>query len=571
MLHAAVLAGADAVYLGLEQFSARRTAGNFTIAALRQAVEFCHARGVRVHVALNTVLYPAEVPDMAQTIAAVAEAGADAVIAQDMAVVSLVRTMAPSLALHASTQMSVHTLEGARQLAELGVARVILARELSLAEIAHIAQHCGIETEVFVHGALCMSVSGQCYMSAFLGGRSGNRGACAGPCRLPFEAGAAQRAENSTKAADFAAANGAHHLSLKDMSHIALLPQLAAAGVCSVKIEGRLRTPEYAAAAVNACRQSLAGQPFDAALLQTVFSRAGFTQGYLAGRIDGDMFGMRTGEDAAAAREALPRLRELFRRETPRVPVQMQAHLEADGAKLTVTDADGNRAVTYSGLDAATTETTAVQPQPAQKDQTENIQKALAKTGGTPFYPEQPAAVDGGAWFLPASEWNEMRRAALETLLQKRSAPHARPCLSPQASQVTALLAAQSHADVPCKKLFVQFETLAQMPAQWMENAAALPEGVIVPLSEWQRVPERLRAVTWLALPRWAAAKDAEQRQAAEVQASAAQGFAGYFVQNLAHIRLCRGLPMFGGFGLNITNAVAAAAYAQLGVCVLTL
>ena len=265
-LRAAVYSGADAVYLGLTRFSARRTAGTFTPAALKRAVGFCHARGVRVHVAINTLLFPAELPDAAEAVRSAAEAGIDAVIVQDLAAAALVRRIAPSLALHGSTQMSIHTAAGARQLEKMGFARAILARELSLDEIKDIRQQTGIELEVFVHGALCVSVSGQCLMSAFLGGRSGNRGSCAGSCRLPFSAAGAPE--------------GDYHLSLKDLSVIDRLPDLAAAGVCSAKIEGRLRGPEYVAGAVSACLAARSGQPYDAQLLQDAFSRSGFTSAY---------------------------------------------------------------------------------------------------------------------------------------------------------------------------------------------------------------------------------------------------------------------------------------------------
>ena len=255
MLRAAVFSCADAVYLGLEGFNARRSAGNFTPDTLKEAVSFCHGRGVRVHVALNTTVYTEELPAVTQAIRAAADAGVDALIVQDLGLASLAAQMAPDLPLHASTQMTVHTLAGAKKAAEMGFSRVILARELTLEEIEHIAKNCGIETECFVHGALCMSVSGQCMMSAFLGGRSGNRGSCAGPCRLPF-------------AAD---GSGAAHLSLKDMSLIDYLPRLRQAGVCSAKIEGRLRTPEYVATAVTACRAALEGKAYDKQLVRDVF------------------------------------------------------------------------------------------------------------------------------------------------------------------------------------------------------------------------------------------------------------------------------------------------------------
>ena len=234
MLRAAVFSGADAVYLGFSGFNARTGAGNFDADSLKEAVRFCHARGVKVHVALNTTVYGGELAALAGAVKAVAESGADAVICQDLAVAQLIGRIAPDLPRHGSTQMSVHTLQGALELKELGFTRVVLARELSLPEVEHITKHCGIETECFVHGALCMCVSGQCYMSAFLGGRSGNRGSCAGPCRLPFEANPLPEGKPGRL----------HHLSLKDNSVIDKLDRMQAVGVASAKIEGRLRTPE---------------------------------------------------------------------------------------------------------------------------------------------------------------------------------------------------------------------------------------------------------------------------------------------------------------------------------------
>ena len=342
MLGAAVFSGADAVYLGLTGFNARRTAGNFTPDELREAVAFCHARGVKVHVTLNTLVYDRELSGLADAVRAVAAAGADAVIADDLATAQLVKSIAPTLHLHGSTQMSVHTPEGAKELAALGYDRVILARELSLEEIRAVCEASPIEVEVFVHGALCMSVSGQCMMSAFLGGRSGNRGACAGPCRLPFDASAGLKPGQPGRAC---------HLSLKDMDYIPHLRELMDAGVASVKIEGRLRTPEYAAAVVTACRAVCAGQPYDEKLVRDIFSRSGFTDGYLTNRNDGKMFGVRTEADAAATRAATPKARELFRRELQRVPV----HYELSGGVEDVQIWDCNLANSLSGIEIKAT------------------------------------------------------------------------------------------------------------------------------------------------------------------------------------------------------------------------
>ena len=220
-----------------------------------------------MHVALNTTVYGGELAQLADAVRAVAESGADAVICQDLAVAQLIGQIAPRLPRHGSTQMSVHTLQGALELKELGFTRVVLARELSLPEVEHITKNCGIETECFVHGALCMCVSGQCYMSAFLGGRSGNRGSCAGPCRLPFEANALPEGKPGRL----------HHLSLKDNSAIDKLDKLQALGVASAKIEGRLRTPEYVAAAVSACLAGREGRAYDRDLLKKIICIDGKT------------------------------------------------------------------------------------------------------------------------------------------------------------------------------------------------------------------------------------------------------------------------------------------------------
>ena len=539
MLTAAVYSGADAVYLGFDGFNARSSAGNFDADTLKEAVAFCHGRGVRVHVAMNTTLYGRELAGLEQAVYAVAESGADAVICQDLAVAAMIRRIAPGLPLHGSTQMSVHTLAGAQQLAEMGFTRAILARELSLPEIEHITRHCGIETEVFVHGALCMSVSGQCYMSAFLGGRSGNRGSCAGPCRLPFDAAALPEGVPGRN----------HHLSLKDNSVIHRLPELQAAGVASVKIEGRLRTPEYVAAAVNACFAARAGLPYDKGLLQGAFSRSGFTSGYLDGRLNGGMFGTRSEADADATKKALPALRELFRRERQRVPVTMRFEAEEFGAKLTVVDADGNKAVSYADADC----------QPANNDPATALRRSLEKCGGTPFLPtEIQIEMDGGPWYLPGSCINEMRRAALDALLKKRETlrPHATT-----GERLAAELTETSHPTPATKPLYARFVAWAQVP----EDVFDFAEQIVLPLNEWKNVPEEQRGRVVLELPRVMFGK-LENAVAQTIEATRSLGFAGYEANNLAHVRLAAGLPLSGGIGLNLTNPLAARQYAQLGV-----
>ena len=536
MLRAAVFSGADAVYLGFSGFNARTGAGNFDADSLKEAVRFCHARGVAVHVALNTTVYGTELPALEQAIRAVAASGADAVICQDLAVATLIGRIAPQLPRHGSTQMSVHTLQGALELKELGFTRVVLSRELSLPEVEHITKHCGIETECFIHGALCMSVSGQCYMSAFLGGRSGNRGSCAGPCRLPFEANALPEGKPGRL----------HHLSLKDNSAIDKLDKLQALGVASAKIEGRLRTPEYVAAAVSACLAGREGRAYDRDLLKNAFSRSGFTSGYLDGKIDGTMFGVRSEADAELTKKTLPMLRELYRRERSRVPVQMKLEIEEGGEKLTVTDADGNKAFAYGDAE----------PQPARTDPTESLHRSLAKTGGTPFAAEKISVeMDGGPWFIPGSAVNELRREALEALLKKREVLRPWPTTEEHAA------ALPQRTLPPHRTLRARFERWDQVPERALDGV----EYLILPIAQADRVPREWRAKTILELPRVMFGA-LEQDTARRIAATQDAGFAGYEASNIAHLRLCRGLPMTGGFGLNITNNVAAQFYAEQGI-----
>ena len=536
MLRAAVFSGADAVYLGFSGFNARTGAGNFDADSLQEAVRFCHARGVAVHVALNTTVYGTELPALEQAIRAVAASGADAVICQDLAVATLIGKIAPQLPRHGSTQMSVHTLQGALELKELGFTRVVLARELSLPEVEHITKHCGIETECFIHGALCMSVSGQCYMSAFLGGRSGNRGSCAGPCRLPFEANALPEGKPGRL----------HHLSLKDNSAIDKLDKLQAIGVASAKIEGRLRTPEYVAAAVSACLAGREGRAYDRDLLKNAFSRSGFTSGYLDGKIDGTMFGVRSEDDAELTKKTLPMLRELYRRERSRVPVQMKLEIEEGGEKLTVTDADGNKAFAYGDAE----------PQPARTDPTESLNRSLAKTGGTPFTAEKiTVEMDGGSWFIPGSAVNELRREALDVLLKKREV------LRPWPTTEEHVAALPQRTLPPRRTLRARFERWEQVPERALDGV----EYLILPIAQADRVPREWRAKTLLELPRVMFGA-LEQDTARRIAATQDAGFAGYEVSNIAHLRLCRGLPMTGGFGLNITNNAAAQFYAEQGL-----
>lgn len=535
MMEAAVFAGANSVYLGVTGFNARRTAANFEVDELPEAVAFCHARGVKVNVALNTVLYDDELPDLAKVVRAVAQSGADAAIVQDLAVARLVRQIAPGLALHASTQMSVTDLAGAKALAAQGFSRVILARELTAEEIREITAHCGIETEIFVHGAHCMCVSGQCYMSAFYGGRSGNRGACAGPCRLPYTAA------GKTDAL----------LGLKDLSLIDHLPEIKEMGVACVKIEGRLRTPEYVAAAVDAARRALEGEAYDRALLEKAFSRSGFTAGFYENHyLTGEMFGRRTEEDGSATKAALPALRELYRRERQSVPVILELEMLPDRLALTVRD--DARSLTLS---------CPVSYEEAKNDIVPALERSLAKTGGTPFYAKEILCKTLPGKFCPLSAVNELRRDALAALLEQRSE------VTPHEVREVAL-APLTRAAPRTPQLRARFATVRQLTAETAEQLSAWT----LPLREAGELPEAYRAKTILALPR---ALFDDSRTAEALRAAWRLGFRRFEAQSICGVGLVRQtLPeaeISGGFGLNITNTLSAKEYAEQGLCSLTL
>ncbi len=402
-LVAAVRAGADAVYLGVDSFNARRHAHNFslheasgTASSLESAVSFAHARGAKVHLTLNTLVKERELPQALSVAQEACRCGVDAIIVQDRGLARCIHAAAPAMPLHASTQLSCHTPAGVCALRDAGFSRVVLAREMTRDEIAA-CRDLGCELEVFVHGALCMSVSGQCELSALLGGRSGNRGLCAQPCRLPFAVGHPPR-------------EGETALSLKDQSLYAHVEELHRLGIASLKIEGRMKRPEYVAAATAVLRCLLDGEtPTDQLRddLAAVFSRTGFTDGYFVGQRDARLFGSRRREDNASP-AVLARLARLYSRETPRVPVSLA--LSESPLCLTASDTEGHTVTAQAPADT---------PVLKQALDTQRVAAQLSKTGGTPF---SVTVTQTAAPAVPLSAVNALRRQALETLLQQRAA-----------------------------------------------------------------------------------------------------------------------------------------------------
>lgn len=404
-LEAALCCGADAVYLGIETLNARRNAENFTSENLAETVRRCHIHGTKVYLTLNIVVLENEIGELLRAASCACEAGVDAVIVQDLGVAAILHRCCPQLKLNASTQMGIHNVEGAKMLEKLGFSRVVLARECSKEEIAKIVRETSLEVEVFVHGALCMCVSGQCYMSSVLGQRSGNRGLCAQPCRLEFHS-----------------VSSSHALSLKDMSLIARMDELKEIGVTSIKIEGRMKRPEYVAAAVTACHHARAEEPVDLDTLQAVFSRSGFTEGYFTGNRTIDMFGIREKEDVKAAVSVLGKLENLYtdpRRRVQNVAVSFAFAMHAGKpATLAVTDCDGNQVTVQGDI-----------PQTAiNKPTDEQRAKAgLSKTGGTPYRVTDIDCDLSEGLMLPVSSLNALRRSALEQLDEIRGKSHPIP------------------------------------------------------------------------------------------------------------------------------------------------
>ena len=398
-VRAAVQNGANAVYLGCGSFNARQGAKNFTPQTLTEAVKYCHVRGVQVHLTLNTLVSDREMPELTALIRHAAVSGVDAFIVQDLAVVQLCRTIAPQVSIHGSTQLTVHSLSGVLMCAAWGMSRVVLSRELSKEDIAYIVKNSPVEIEIFAHGALCMCYSGQCYLSSAIGGRSGNRGRCAQPCRQSYGYG---RWDNK------------YPLSLKDNCLVWYLKELESMGVASLKLEGRMKRPEYVAAVTGVYRQALDTGTVTNQMLQTLsaaFNRQGFTDGYYAGNTGSHMFGVR--EDKYDDAKWLQQIRQTYETtENGLVGVRFQCELSQMGSTLTVTDPEG-RSCTVAGP---------IPEQARNLPLTEDVLiSRLAKTGGTPYiFLGADCLIEPGVT-LSASAINTMRRDALSQLTALRA------------------------------------------------------------------------------------------------------------------------------------------------------
>lgn len=543
-VRAAVLNGANAVYLGEKSFSARQNAKNFDGEELICAVSYCHARGVLVYLTLNTLVFDSQLEKMAQAIKAAALSGVDAFIIQDLAVFEMARQICPDMPLHASTQMSITSVEGARQLADLGFSRVVLARELSLEQIKAITSQGIIETEVFVHGALCMSVSGQCYISGMLMERSGNRGSCAGICRLPFTTTQRQ----------------SYDLSLKDLCLAEHIKELEECGVASLKIEGRMKRPEYVAAATKAYANAQAELNYDMDGLRAIFSRSGFTDGYLKNAPTGDMFGYRQKEDVTAATSSL--LKEYantYHKEKGIIPLSLKLTAKKDNPlKLIAFDEDKNSA-----------ECIGDPPPKALNRQTtkEDVEKALSKLGGTIFYPHNIECEIEDGLFISAATINELRREACESILKQREKALIHPLYEPLIS-----IDSKKRSQVKNEGFIIRYQAFEQLDEYVVENSKLFS----LPIRELEKNADKLikyKDKLIIEPSRVAFSDKDEKAEAQALKKLSQQGFTRLLANNLSHISIGRTLKLaiYGGPFLNCTNSIALDLLSKMGVCLQTL
>ena len=530
-LRAAVQSGCGAVYLGWGAFNARRGAKNFTDEEFAAAIRYCHVRGVRVFLTLNTLVTDRELPAALDAARTACRLGVDSVLVQDWGLFSLLRETLPDLPLHASTQMSLFTSGGANEVYHDGCERVVLARECSREDIAAVCRACPAEVEVFGHGALCMCYSGQCAFSALIGGRSGNRGTCAQPCRLPYGFNAP--------------AKNTYPLSLKDSCLASRLEDMADMGVSCVKLEGRMKRPEYVAVVTDIyarlIRERRRPTPAEAQALELAFSRSGFTEDYWLGRHGPAMFGTRP-ENTPEPKELFAAARTRCEKDDARtVPVHFSCILAADTpASLTVSDDDGHT-VTVSGPTPELAQNKALTAA--------EVSARLQKTGGTAFRCADCAAQVAGGLFLSAGALNALRRDALSALEEARCAvPHRRELPVPPLPDLDC--AAPSPALTVSVASWAQAEALLPLsPARLCVPLEILAEQTALPAfsGEWCAIFPRV----------W---RDSDEPQLRAWLAHAkAMGVIAALSGNLGHLPLLRdgGLTVSGDFGLNVFNSRA--------------
>lgn len=597
-VRAAVQAGANAVYMGFGRFHARRGAKGFSADEMADAIAYCRGRGVKTNITLNILTSDRECDQALQDARFLYEAGADALIVQDIGLAQLLHRHAPDLALHASTQLTIHTLDGAIQARNWGFSRVVLARECPKDAVRTITRHAGIETEVFIHGALCMCYSGQCYLSAMIGQRSGNRGLCAQPCRLPYRE--THLLDQSSRKLHLSSPT-TYPLSLKDLSLAEHIAELEDMGVASLKIEGRMKRPEYTAIVTSIyaalLRERRAPTPEERETLRLVFSRDGFTAGYWEQHKGNAMFGTKTEIPLAEVQPLYQQAAQQIAKERPLIPVtfrftaqeQTGVVLLAEASKTTQTNritlVPNGSDRPESGKASEVSETSEVSEvvapmcmphdsidcvsvtapvERAQKQATtpEMVEKALRKTGGTPFYVQHTQIALPDGLRIPAATLNALRRDALDLLLARRSAP---PATHWQESETRSVARNRSAISVTAATSQPTGFRGWTASVRTREQAEALRDSGLLTIY----VPLSVAAETGLPaiLPR--VFSDAEQPAVEHLlQQAIAHGTDTVLIGNIGHIRFGKrfGCTLHGDFGLNAWNSATLRALAEQGI-----
>lgn len=521
-LEAAIEGGANAVYFGGMRHNARASAVNFTAEDLPEYVALAHAYGVKMYQTLNTLATDRELSELIEDATIAYNAGVDALIVADLGVAAAIHRVLPDLPLHASTQASGHSAASAKQLEKLGFCRMVCAREMSLDDIRTFTSNSPLEAEVFVHGALCVCHSGQCLFSSLVGGRSGNRGECAQPCRLPF------RTDRKNK----------YPLSLKDLSLARHIPALIDAGVSSLKIEGRMKSPEYVLAVTQVFRRLLderrGATDAEMAYLASIFSRDGFTDGYFTRKIGSHMLGVRREEDKNASR-ALPEFKEISRR----IDITMNATIRR-GEPIRLCVSDGIK----------TTEVCGDIPEDAIKvaADRETVLRNLTKLGGTPYrLKSADLALDEGL-SVPLSKLNALRRNAIDALTK-------------QVSIARAPAAPRYIPEKPCGKRQTLNTARFYSPDQISAAAQNYFDILYLPLGNYA---ENANGVI---LP--PVIFDSERGRVRQMLENAVKiGARHALVGNIGHVDLAKefGLEIHGDFRLNSTNSETVGILECLGV-----
>ena len=547
-VRAAVCAGANAVYLGFGSFNARRNAKNFTQEELAQAVSFCHLRGVKLYLTLNTLVSDREMEQAAEHAVTASRLGADAVLVQDLGIVRVLRQVAPDLPVHASTQMSIHNLDGVKAAADLGITRAVVARELSRKDLEYICANSPIEIETFVHGALCMCHSGQCFMSSVIGGRSGNRGLCAQPCRLAYGWGGGR-------------ADG-YPLSLKDASLAGHLRELEEMGIASAKIEGRMKRPEYVWVVTkvyaDALREGREPTREELQQLRSAFSRQGFTDGYYTGHKGPEMFGVR--EKEQEPKELFARARAAYEQgEGPGVPVKFYAMIRAgEPVQVGVEDAQGRVATAAGPL-----------PEVARNRSVtrQDVEAQLSKTGGTPYRCKEVRCLVSDGLAVPLSVLNGLRRQVLEDLSEQRTA-------LPQRRHAPYKLGARYENPRKEPQINLSVRRIEQVSQELLRQQ---PDLIYLPAEEIAAYPEDVKKILAREIPVAAVLPrvclDRELDQLRETLARCRElGIDQALAGNLGLIDTVRqaGMTLRGDFGLQVFNSQAVKEYKRMGFASLT-